>query len=498
MIVDYRRFLMPAGVAAVGLVAIAIFWLAVQSSVRHGLWQTVAQRQPAKSEFRRLDDCKSVGWWTWLKVLSQNRAVRCGEVWAAEELADKVRGADRVTWLSEWVTSPQSKPLLKLRASLALTLAGKPTPAEPAWLSLDPNLPDWPGPGLAAAVAQDRAWGVHLGPRWMALGRVWALSESGLGPSDALLPLEALWAIEDESVASQAARAAARGMSVPPDLPDDVRYRRSRGLPPGNLPSGWAEAILSRPDCPSPCLELWIDLLRLDAEAEALDPWEYPETTPILEPLASQIGFTGWRMRALEWWTRAAVQWVAASPDPAARLATLAEGGPDGSADPLRVYWDRTAAPFTTAVVVMEVGRRASLPVDVRIDEGGAMWIDVGGRRVVRRGCARPAGTEPPEGGGWDRLSLIAGALAEAAADAVARGEHLNAVRLATAAERMDPILAHGLPTRMAEGIQLSEDALRGHAAGAGFVVDGWRGPSVAAEAREAAAPLVGVRCGNG
>ena len=252
---------------------------------------------------------------------------------------------------------------------------------------------------------------------------------------------------------------------------------------------------MSRPNCPSPCLELWVDLLRLDAEAEGQDPWEYPETTPILEPLASQIGFTGWRMRALEWWTRAAVQWVSASPDPAGRLATLAEGGPDGVSDPLRVFWDRSAGPFTTAVVVSEVARRSSLPVDVRVDDAGAMWIDVGGRQVVRRGCARSAAEGPPIGGGWDRLSLIAGALAEAAADAVERGDHLSGVRLATAAERMDPILAKDLPTRMARGILLSDDALLGHAAGAGFMVDGWTGPTVAADAREAAAPTVGVRC---
>lgn len=492
---DYRRLLVSLAVAGAGLVAVGVFWAGIHSSVRWALWSTIADQSPNPGEHRRLGECKPPGWWTWLKILSQDRVIQCGEVWGTEALATKVTGGDREAWLQEWVRAPESSAQLRLRSALALTLAGRRSPAEPAWLSLDPELPQGgPGSGLAAAVAGDRAWGVHLGPRWMALGTLWALSESGLPPAEALAPVEAIWAVGDPELNQQAVSAVARGLSVPPDLLEDVRYRRTRGLPARDLPREWVEAIFSRPSCEAPCLELWIELLRMEAEAElGGEPTDEELAQPTLQPLSDLLGYTGPRRRALEWWVQAATRWVAVAPDPAGRLASLGEGGASGTADPIDVFWSRSAAPITTALVLTEVGERTGIPVQVRIEDSGAVWIDVGhSEQVIRPPCEGSAAELPPQSPPWDRRSLVAGALGESIAEAVEAQQPMVALRLATAAQRLAPQLAEGLPDRVAGSLELSPDTVLGHAIGAEFATEL---PEADPTVQRSVATFLGERC---
>lgn len=434
---------MPALLGVAGLVSAAIFWVAIQSSVRFTLWSTVSEWQPTNIEHRKLAECRPPGWWAWLKVLAKDRAITCGETWAAQAVASKITVNDREQWLRDWVESTESSPLRRLRASLALSVAGRPTPAEPAWLSLDPDLPQWPTPGLASAIAEEAPWGVHLGPRWMALGKLWAVSVSGQPAEEAVPALEALWALGDPTVGRVAVSAVARGLDAPPDLLQDARYRRRRGLHAGTLPDGWAEAIGRRPTCEEPCLELWIDLLRLEAAVGNDGPIDDPPTVASLRPLSGVLGYTGVRGRALSWWIDAAAAWVTAAPEPARRLASLGLGAEEGAPDPIAVVWERGGTPWMTVAVLEELGRRVGLDVDVRANGTGTVEVVIGDQRLSRPGCG--GATERPAGSSWPRSSLHAAALAEAALHASRAEEGPLAMRLAAAAERLDPVLTEGL-----------------------------------------------------
>ena len=509
MWMQHRRLLIPALVGIAGLVSAGIFWLAIQSSVRFTLWATVAEWQPTNPELRKLAECRAPGWWAWVKVLAKDRPVSCGEVWAAGALARRVTDKDRAQWLRDWVDSPDSSPLRKLRAALALSVAGQHPPEEPAWLSLHPELPSWPAPGLAAAVAHEEAWGVHLGPRWMALGQVWAMPEAGRPASGAVAPLEAVWTLGDEEAARSAASAVARGLGAPPDLPENVRYRRSRGLHAANLPPGWAEAVQSRPRCESPCLELWIDLLRIDAAAELRDHFNDPELEPALEPLGELLGYTGRRGRALAWWMDAAATWVRASPRPAHRLASLGLGATDGRADPVAVVWDRSGARWTSAAVLAEVGRRAGVDVSIRLDEKGALWATLTWSPVPDEGATDPPQSvvvsspgcdgrvvETPQGTPLSMATIYAGALAEAATQAAERPQ--DARRLASAALRLDPVLTRGLVDRLASTAENDEQGVaRGIVIGAALVGEAAHrvGSASNVDLRAALSETVGQAC---
>lgn len=487
---------MPAVLGVAALLSAAVFWVSIQSSVRFTLWSTVAEWQPTKPESRRLAECATApGWWAWLKVVAKDRRVECGEAWVAQALAQKVRGDDRARWLQEWVVAPDSSPLRRFRSALALAVSGHPTPLEPAWLSMHPELPDLPAPGLASAVAQEAPWGVHLGPRWMALGKVWALSVSGQPSADAVPALEALWALGDPDVGREAVSAVARGLDAPPDLLQDVSYRRRRGLHAGTLPSDWVRALGRRPTCEEPCLELWIDLLRLDADASNQDPIDDPPTVPVLEPLSGALGYTGTQARALSWWVDATVDWVTASPEPAQRLASLGLGSDSGIADPVAVVWERGGSRWTTVAVIAEVGRRAGLDVNVRANELGAVQVQIGDAELTRPGCD---GEVPGSWTGmpWGRASIHAAALAEAAMQA-SRGEQGDeAARLAVAAQRLDPVLTEAvLDTLRAGDSDAASARAHGVAVGAALAALGTVEPDAGAQESRA---MVGTSLARG
>ncbi len=382
---DSRKLTILAGVVLAGVAGTALFWSAIHSSVRWALWAAVLRRPLGESEERDLRECRPVGWWTWLKVLGQDVDVPCGEIWLVDTMTEKIGGGDRAEWLAQWVEAPESGPRLRLRSSLVLAAAGVQPPVEPTWLVTDPALQAEVDAWAVDAVASERAWAVHLGPRWEALGAARALAEARLDPGEAVAPLEALALSRDAQVKQLGSAAAAEALGVPADLPAATFERRKRGLPLGDLPRGWARALLARPCADEACLSQWVELLRLESLPEGHDePWVDPEVAPALHPLASHLGLDGAEGRALEWWIAATMRWVSAAPDPAARLASLCEGGGGGAADPVAILWDRGGAPLTTAVVVTEIGRRAGLTVAVRTDDAGTVWFDVDGHEVVR------------------------------------------------------------------------------------------------------------------
>ena len=436
---DYRRLLIPALVGFTGLIAAAVFWVAVQSSVRFALWGTVAEWELTAGEERRLAKCKAPGWWAWLKVMSADRDVPCGDVWAVTELSDKVRGPDREAWLQEWVGSSQASPLLRLRSALVLNAAGRVAPAEAAWLSQHPDIAgeDW-----AAPVAEEAAWGVHLGPRWMLPGMFLALNTSGAELSSVMMPLEAIGVLENPELKELAVLQVARAMGVDHDLPQQIRARRSRGLPSGQLPDGWLETVLRNPPCEAPCLELWTELLRVDIAAERGEWPNDAPPAPAMEPLASLLGFTGRRAVGLEWWSRAGTRWVAAAPIPAQRLASLGLGVSDGRATPVAALWNRSATPWMTLSVLVELARRAGLPTVASATEGGALEVLIGNEGMSGQVCGGKARSESST---WSTVSLPtihAGALLEAAHQSKEEGDESTALRLLRAAQHLDPVLA--------------------------------------------------------
>ncbi len=460
--------------------ASSIVWSLSRTRVLFSIWSTVSEWPLNKSERLRVADCRPLGWWTWLKIVARDQTPRCGEVWTVGSLAGKVHGDVREAWLKDWVEAEASTPLRRLRSSLALTVAGRVSPREPAWLSLATDLPPLAEPGLAAAVAQDAEWGVHLGPHWMALGELWAVSVSGYALEHALEPLEAVRVLDEPAARREAAVAVARALGVSSDLAEDARHRRRRGLGVRDYPADWAWTIQRHPTCEAPCLDLWADLLRVEIDREYGEPRNEPDVDPALEPLGRLIGYDKGRAAGLAWWLGAATRWVAAAPDPAGRLASLGLGSPDGEPDPVRVVFDRGGTPWATVAVLDELGRRAGVSVEIRLDRTGGLWAAIGEHRRSGTVCGGSAQPASPAGNPLGRIELHAAALAEAAARAAADEEPIEALRLATAAEGLAPDFAAGVLSEVRALIDAPDELGQGFGVGRALVEERPPGPLAA------------------
>ncbi len=447
------RLRLPLAVAVGGLVVIGAVWFGAQTQVRFALWQSVAERPLTPGEGRRLARChRTPSWWTWVKVLHNDRPVPCGEGWTIDRMADKIRRSpDRRQWVRQYVEAPETPPARRLRASLLLNVVGEATPEEPAWLAIGNEVPLTPEHGPERIQAEAWPWAIHLGPLHTALGTLVGTKVAGYSAAEAVGPYEALWALDDPETDRALVQHAASGLDVSATLSDDRWYRRRRGRPSLSWPPGWSRLVLGRPatcadDGSEPsdaCLTLWRDLLVHEASAEYGDPFEYdplpatlPDLLPVLEPW-------GPRTRGAEWWMQAAEDWIRAAPNPDRRLLSLA-GGSTGSEDarahPLAVLHDRSATPFVTAAVVTELGRRTERPVEVRVDSVGTVWFRIGDEMATRSRCGSLAPglpTTPP----WSEAEITAGALMEASAQAEAP---FVAARLRSAAQALAPHLAGG------------------------------------------------------
>jgi len=451
------RLKLPLAVAVGGLLVIGVVWFGAQTQVRFALWQNVAERPLTTGEGRRLARCdRRPGWWTWVKVLHNDRPVPCGEGWAIDRMADRIgRSDDRRRWVRQYVESPDTPPARRLRAALLLNVIGEATPEEPAWLTRpDANLTPEHGPEQARAEAWP--WAIHLGPRAFAHGTMTGMTIAGFSAEEAIGAYEALWTLDEPALDADLVRWAAAGLNVAPTVSEDRWYRRLQGRPGTATPRGWSRLVLGRAitctdreDEPSDdCLELWRDLLVLDAESGSFspmdesgsDPFEYPPLPPALPALLPVLEPMGHRTRAVEWWLAVAEEWIRTAPDPDRRLASLARGPASArtKAHPVATIYDRTSTPFMTAAVMMALGERTERPVGVRVDDDGTIWLDVGAELAAlpRCGTLAPA---PPASPPWSADAVQAGALLEAAA---AASDPLVQTRLRAASHALEPTLS--------------------------------------------------------
>ncbi|MEM6926633.1 MAG: hypothetical protein AAF602_06885 [Myxococcota bacterium] len=443
------RLMLPLAVAVGGLLVIGAVWFFAQTQVRFALWQSVAERPLTPGEGKRLGRCdRTPGWWTWVKVLHNDRPVPCGEGWAIDRMADKIRRSDdRRRWVRQYVEAPDTLPARRLRATLLLNVVGEATPEEPAWLSTVEGAHLTPDEGAERIQAQAWPWAIHLGPGVVARGTMAGMTVAGFAPTEVVTPFEALWALDDPEVDQNLVRWAAAGLSVPPSLSADRWYRRRQGRPSSIAPRGWSRLVLGRSEtCPSDdaapseaCLTLWRDLLVHESSTER-NPFEHPllprtlpDLLPVMEPM-------GWRTRAMEWWMQSAEDWIRAAPDPDQRLASLARGTSDRAetAHPLAVLDRRAGTPFVTAAVLQELGQRTDRDVDVRVDDDGTLWLSVGDEVATRPRCGRLAAAAPSSAP-WRAAAVTAGALIEVAAAAT---DPLEQTRLRAAAHALAPELA--------------------------------------------------------
>jgi hypothetical protein len=245
-----------------------------------------------------------------------------------------------------------------------------------------------------------------------------------------------------------------------PDLVGQVRTRRAQGRPVAGPYSRWSAELMAHPECeapgdPSHCSGLWTAILDRWLTEGALetgvalppDPEEHPRVAQVL----ASSGAAAQERRGAAWAIEAAATWVAASPDPAARLRSLAARPTRPTPTIARFPWDGAAPPFLAAVVVTAIGDRANVETEVRVGDTGEVWLRIDGVDVVRS-CGQDGGSARPEGAPWPADAVLAGALAELGAISAADGQGMRGLKLATAAERIDPLVAGPLAMRLASG----------------------------------------------
>jgi len=453
------------GLGLIVAAALAAAAVGVQRTVRWAMWSQVMPRPLGQGPTADLTACEPVGWWTALKVLSQDLDVPCGDGWLVATLGDEVRGALRAERLWDWAAGVDQPVRLRLRSALGLVAAGRGSPVEPTWLAVEASVSgdvetDW----IPDSIAAGTDWAAQMGPRWLLMGEL-RRRVSELDPCSGQL-LEAVSLVPDPELTRQATDGAAAALGIPTDFPGVVRSRRQRGLPVSDVPASWVRAIL-RHDCDGPCLALWAELLNSELEQSDQSGACATEVDPELERLADWMGYDGPQRRGLAWWLERGADWVSASQDPAARLSTIAIGGATGRADPVAVLWDRTASPMTTAVVVSELGRRTGVPVVVRVDAVGGVWMDVGGVQVHRPSCDGDGPQKPPADSAWSLEALAAAALVERARAAAADGNLLSAVGQLSMARRLDPDGVNEQAEKALDGSGAAWDARAGLRVGA-------------------------------
>src|SRR5262245_32129425 len=121
---DRRQLRLAIGAGLVGMVAsVAILWVTFHTTLRTSFWDSIAQRPLTTSEIGELERCVPPAWWTWLKVVSRDVEVPCGEAWVVQELAEKVRDRDRALWLHTRALNPALSPKTQMRIAVALLVA---------------------------------------------------------------------------------------------------------------------------------------------------------------------------------------------------------------------------------------------------------------------------------------------------------------------------------------------------------------------------------------
>jgi hypothetical protein len=447
----WRKLL--AGVLVVGVVVLG--WLVARRGLRLWWWDSLVGTPLDEAALQQLERCEDPGFPAWVRVLTADGPVACGEAWVVETLATHAVRGDQATWLTELVVSPSTPDGARFRAAMALAAAGRVPPVEPAWLRL--RLPGdrvlanrslYASPELAAL----------LGPAGVALGLAERAITGEAEAVDVLPALRWLGAVGEPEADEAVVRAVEALTGVDEAVVGDLRRRHARGGPVAGSEAP-ARDDLARFPCPTaPCVGAALVALEASVLASAaFRAAPVGAAAPgdvVLDRTLSELGWSAGDRAAMDWQLGALRAWVADHPE---RLRGLWVRPPTGSV--LRLGWDGGGAPFLTAVVV----DRATPEVDdvFRSERGDAVWTAVAGDWAART-CGT-VGLEPPPTD-W-RLQEV---YARAALESGPAGAHL--------AKRLDPTLPHGVPLGdpVAHGLGR---ALRGTAPGAvtaARVVDGF------------------------
>lgn len=435
-----------------------ILWFVLHTRVLLRMWDRTAAQPFEEAELVDLARCTPPSWSTWLKVMRSDVDVICGEAWVASQLAERIGSADRAHWVAIQVGASSIPAGTRMRGGVALLLAGWGTPVEPAWLSeqLEPTRRAmW-----VRAAAESDPVSLQVGPALASLGAAGRVRIGTLLPADALPALDWLARVGDPYAEAEASLTATQAAGVYPELVGDVRVRRAAGRPVAGAAGRWNRELLAHPECeapgdPSHCASLWTEILDRVLTEDSLEtgvalPPE-PEPHPRIAQILASMASGAQERRAAGHAIRAAVAWVAASPDPGARLRSLAARVTAPSPTITRFPWDGTAPPFLSAVVVSAIGDGAEVPTEIRVGDQGDLWIRIDGVDVLRA-CDLDGAPSVSDGAPWPPDAVMAGALAELAAISAAEGQGMSGLRLATAAERIDPLVAGPLAVRLAVG----------------------------------------------
>ncbi|MCB9688760.1 MAG: hypothetical protein H6735_27215 [Alphaproteobacteria bacterium] len=395
---------------------------------RRWRWTTIAQTPLDDQDRAALAACDAVaGWEVWLKVLQSAPDLPCGEAWAATGLAQHAEHELRATWMAEAAAGGTVD--TRMRVATGLLLAGHTPAEEPAWLWHE--LPERSADAWIAATSVQPV-ALQLGPAVDALATVNAMAPGDPELAAGVPLLRWLASTEDPRAVAEVEEAVTRLTQVDAALAKELADRGARGLPVGRPPipgRSFLAAGCTGETCLPERLAVLDAILADPGEGPPPSPVEPPSPDPELERLVGEDApLLGWQLLALQ-------AWIAAAPDPDARLASLLARPATG---PLaRLAWDGSGPPYVVALLATRL--RSPSPV-VRSDRADAVLVELGERSVLRT-CT--AGTSA--GDGWPALGpdpLLARAWMELAEDEPSQRAWVRA-----RARRLDPSLAAPEPT---------------------------------------------------
>jgi hypothetical protein len=384
----------------------ATAWLVARRGVRSWWWDVVASRPVEADEQTELDACGEARWALLVKVLATDAPTACGEPWVLAGLGGYARGADHAAWLAERVVSPSSPDGARLRAALALSIAGRVPPVEAAWLRT--RVP----PERAAAMREvlaDESLAVHLGPAGVALGVAERAARGEVTAEGALPSLRWLAAVDEPEAAEAVARAAGALTGVEESTVAELGARRRQGRPVAGSEAPGRDA-LARAACPPDCAAAMVAAVEAQARREQREragpEGDEPAEDAALDGFLGSLGWSVGERRAVDGQLRALRAWLDQHPERLRSLWSRPARGPIH-----RLGWDGGGPPFLSAVVVDRLTPAA--PETFRADRADAVWLLTADGWAART-CAvvglEPPATDWPAPAVWGRAAAEAGA----------------------------------------------------------------------------------------
>ncbi len=390
-----RSWVTAAGAAAAIVVGLTVAFVA-RRGVRAWYWDGLCTRPLTADERRDLASCEPPGFGVLTKVVATDEPSPCGEPWLAHALARHARGGDQAAWLTERSVAPSTPDGGRVRASLALALAGREPLVHAAWMRVRLS-PERRADFVPALVDPELA--PLFGPAGVALGLAERLATGDVTPAEAAPALRWLAGLGDPEADDAVLRAVSAASA------DDRLDDGSRGPCEGD---GCVRAALAT-------LE---DQLAREALARGEPVGGPPPLDGALDGLLGELGWSAADRAGMDWQVSALRAWVDGHPDRLRSLWVRTGRGPVA-----RLGWDGAGTPFLAATVLAAVAPAQRF----RADRAGAVWTEVDGRWVVRRCVAEDL--EPPAAD-WPVAAVRARAALEAGGPAAAR-----------LAARLDPVV---------------------------------------------------------